>query len=109
MAGSAISRMPPKAVAGWFVAGTDGQLWGVITIAYFRPGAVLQRLPASDCFGPESGGAIVQFCNYQRSLRLRHQLGQLINADRRFCKPLQCKYFLGQPFGNTCNLFCFSG
>lgn len=39
LAGSAISRMPPKAVAGWFVAGTDGQLWGVITIAYFRPGA----------------------------------------------------------------------
>ncbi len=42
MAGSAISRMPPKAVAGWFVAGTDGQLWGVITIAYFRPPAVVR-------------------------------------------------------------------
>ena len=35
--------MPPKAVAGWFVAGTDGQLWGVITIAYFRPGEAVRE------------------------------------------------------------------
>lgn len=27
LAGSAISLMLPKAVTGWFAAGTDGQLW----------------------------------------------------------------------------------
>ena len=49
MAGNAISRMPPKAVAGWFVAGTGGQLWGVITIAYFRPEAVLRGMSIVGC------------------------------------------------------------
>lgn len=52
--------MPPKAVAGWFVAGTGGQLWGVITIAYFRPEAVVQRMAAN---GRSKLLAVVQLRN----------------------------------------------
>lgn len=33
LAGSTISLLLPKAVSGWFAAGTDGKVWEVTTIA----------------------------------------------------------------------------
>lgn len=37
LAESAISVKPPKAVAGWFVAASNRQLWGGTTIACLLP------------------------------------------------------------------------
>lgn len=70
MAGSAISRMPPKAVSGWFVAGTNGQLWGIITIAYFRPEAAV-RLPFIECLLIDIG------TQWEACVRLRPDAGAL--------------------------------